>query len=419
MRSENSDFPFRFLHGKRNGFVVYGLWKNCFGKVVGVGQVFGVVRWDPLPDTTWLGQFSLTEGPGVGPKKSGQPNVIKRKTKTGEPANHPQPNAHLLSHLDGICLFHAIPCYFSSSLSTRQKKKQHFTVRFRRVPRVHTQLNKSHPVPHLSFDNPRLWEAGRAPARNTEKLCPIIFVSPSLCLSHVSNIGFSQWKNTGQHLLGVFLNHPNFIHISHHPFHGASSFQPTIRKCVKCRKLNSHSRISRDQSENFHFQTLQGTSFSEPPLLRQGTRNTPSFLGECFDPSLSPLPHRKVQRAHHQLAAHQILLTQVWAAKSSRFNVFFCHFNRAFINIQDKSSQFFTPRFFCFVLMKKTAINVYLYMPSTIDFQRTCHAQTLKLQLKLRLLRAGGSRADGCKWRDVGPLYKWPYKRVSLGFFHA
>lgn len=101
---------------------------------------------------------------------------------------------------------------------------------------------------------------------------------PSFSYPHLyawaTNIGFSQWKNTGQHLLGVFLNHPNFTDISHHPFHGASSFQPTIRKCVKCPKMNSHSRISGDQSENFHFQTLQGTSFLEPPLLRQGTRNT-------------------------------------------------------------------------------------------------------------------------------------------------
>lgn len=257
MRSENSDVPVRFLHAKKTDSLCTGWWLEL------VKLFFRRSRNPNFP--TWLGQFSLTEGPGAVPT--------------------PQPNAHLLSHLDGICLFHAIPCSFAHHYKhPPEKKKQHFTIRFRRVPTVHTQLNKSHPVPHLSFDNPRLWEAGRAPARNIEKLCPIIFVSPSLCLSHVSNIGFS--------LLGVFLNHPIFIHISHHPFHGASSFQPTIRKCVKCRNMNPHSRISGDQSENFHFQRCRGLLFRNPHCFGRA-HETPSFLGEFFDPSLSPLPHRK------------------------------------------------------------------------------------------------------------------------------
>lgn len=194
------------------------------------------------------------------------------------------------------------------------------------------------------------------------------------------------------------------------------SFQlPTNHpKVCEMPKHESTLKNLRRSKWKFPLPTLQGTSFSEPPLLRQSTRNTLLSRRVFRSEPVAPSP-QKVQRAHHQLAAHQILLTQVWAAKSSLF----CHFNRAFMLISNiNHHNFFTPRFFVSFSWKKR-LNVNLYMPSTIDFQRTCHAQTLKLQLKLRLLRAGGSRADGCKWRDVGPLYKWPYKRVSLGFFHA
>ena len=148
-----------------------------------------------------------------------------------------------------------------------------------------------------------------------------------------------------------------------------------------------------------------GLLFRNPHCFGRARETHPPFSESVSIRACRPFPTEKYKEH-----TTNWLLIRSYSLKSEQqsrhfFNVFFCHFNRAFINISIYiNHHIFSPRgFFVSFSWKKKRLNVHLYMPSTIDFQRTCHAQTLKLQLKLRLLRAGGSRADGCKWRTWGP----------------
>ena len=233
------------------------------------------------------------------------------------------------------------------------------------------------------------------------------------CIQHWVFSVKKHWSASSWSLFEPSQFHPHF------PPPISWSFQLPTNHPKVCEMPKNESTLEnlRGSKWKFPLPNVAGDFFFGTPVASAGHTKHPPFSESVSIRACRPFPTEKYKEHTTKLAAHQILLTQVWAAKSSRF--IFLSFQSGLYKYIHINHHNFSPRGFFVSFSWKNQLKVYLYMPSTIDFQRTCHAQTLKLQLKLRLLRPGGSRADGCKWRDVGPLYKWPYKRVSLGFFHA
>ena len=316
MRSENSDVPVRFLHAKKTDSLCTGWWLEL------AKLFFRRSRNPNFP--TWLGQFSLTEGPGAVPT--------------------PQPNAHLLSHLDGICLFHAIPCSFAHHYKHPPEKKKNSILQldfdaFQRCTPSSTNLILSPISPSTTHGCEKLVEHQQEILRS--------FV-PSFSYPHL--YAWAMYPTLGFLFLESFwtIQFSSTFPTTHFMELPASN-QPS--ESVWNAETWIHTQESPEIKVKISTSNVAGDFFFGTPIASAEHTKHPPFSESFSIRACRPFPTESTKSTPPIGCSSD----PTHSSLSSKVVTFLSFQSGLYVNIQYKSSQFFHPAVFCFVLMKKTA----------------------------------------------------------------